>query len=190
MSIPDILKELIPELAKQEDAYFVLNKALYGLKQAPREWPKMVKESYGSVGLKSSTADPNLFVGRGVYIPIFVDDKLIIGPRTTVDVVKKEIMQRWKCKDLGPVDLFVGFQIQRNRAKRSLKIHQEFYISKLLQRLKLENANPVRLLVPAGTVLKPDDDNLLEGDDITVYRQIVGSSWELFTRKATVRNSK
>ena len=35
--------------------------------------------------------------------------------------------------------------------------------------------NPVRLPVPAGTVLKPDDDNLLEGDNITVYRQIVGS---------------
>ena len=52
----------------------------------------MVKEFYGSVELESSTADPNLFVGREVYIPIFVDDKLIIGSRTAVNVVKKEIM--------------------------------------------------------------------------------------------------
>jgi hypothetical protein len=80
---------------------------------------------------------------------------------------------------LRPVELFVGFQIQRNRAERSLKIHQEFYILKLLQRLKLENSNPVWLPVPAGTVLKPNNNNLLEGDDITVYRQIVESLLDL-----------
>ena len=84
-------------------------------------------------------------------------------------------MAKWKCKDLGPADLFEGFQIERNRAKRSIKIYQTFYITKLLQRLKLKNANPVKLPIPAGTVLKPDPDNLLEGDEITVYRQIVGS---------------
>jgi hypothetical protein len=43
----------------------------------------------------------------------------------------------------------------------------------LLERLRMDKSNPVALLIPAGTVLKSDDD-LLKGDDTTVYQQIVG----------------
>jgi hypothetical protein len=39
----------------------------------------------------------------------------------------------------------------------------------------MDKSNPVALSIPAGTVLKSDNDNLLEDNDITVYRQIVGS---------------
>ena len=37
----------------------------------------------------------------------------------------------------------------------------------------MDKSNPVALPIPTGTVLK-SDDNFLEGDDITVYQQIVG----------------
>jgi hypothetical protein len=41
----------------------------------------------------------------------------------------------------------------------------------------MTDANLTSLYIPAGTVLKlVDDDSLLEGDDITIYRQIVGSA--------------
>jgi hypothetical protein len=41
----------------------------------------------------------------------------------------------------------------------------------------MTNANSTSLPIPAGTVLKSvdDDDSLLEGDEITVYRQIIRS---------------
>jgi hypothetical protein len=40
----------------------------------------------------------------------------------------------------------------------------------------MTDANSTSLPILAGTVLKlVDNDSLLEGDDITVYRQIVGS---------------
>ena len=39
----------------------------------------------------------------------------------------------------------------------------------------MDKSNPVALPIPAGTVLKSDND-LLEGGDITVYQQIVGST--------------
>jgi hypothetical protein len=176
MTIPPYLLEMLhPQLLGEDDLYLKLNKSMYGLRQAPREWFIMVKEFFDSVGLSNSQADPNLFSGRGIFLPIFVDDMLTIGPRADVDKVKQEIYKRWKCKDLGPADLFVGFQIERNRKERSLKIHQTFYIKKLLQRLKMESANPVRLPIPAGTVLKSDPENLLIGDDVIVYQQVVGS---------------
>jgi hypothetical protein len=40
----------------------------------------------------------------------------------------------------------------------------------------MTNANSTSLLILAGTVLKlVDDDSLLEGSEITIYRQIIGS---------------
>ena len=40
----------------------------------------------------------------------------------------------------------------------------------------MDNCNPIRLLIPASTILKPDTENPLEHNDTTVYRQIVGST--------------
>jgi len=50
------------------------------------------------------------------------------------------------------------------------------YTKKLLKRLKMDNCNSAKLPIPAGTVLKPDIESLLEYDDATVYRQIIGST--------------
>ena len=83
--------------------------------------------------------------------------------------MKVKILKQWKGKDLKAVDTFVGFQIERDRKERTLKIHQTLYTTMLLERLGMDKSNPVALPIPAGTVLKSTNDNLLEGDDITVY---------------------
>ena len=173
MRVPEFLEQVYPELSL--GAFLKLNKSLYGLKQAPRAWFYIVKKFFQELGLKSSTADPNLFTGHGVFILLFVDDMLIVGKRPQVDAIKAKILKQWKGKDLKAVDTFVGFQIVRNRKERTFKIHQTLYTTKLLERLGMDKSNPVALPIPASTVLKSDND-LLEGDDITVYRQIVGST--------------
>ncbi|KAI0996033.1 hypothetical protein K3495_g12148 [Podosphaera aphanis] len=104
---------------------------------------------------------------------------LIIGPTNKVKAVKSDIMSRWKCKSLGPVDTFVGIQVERNRTRRTLRVHQTAYTTKLLQRLQMEKAIPKDLLLPTGTVLKPITENdpwyILEGEEASLYRQIVDS---------------
>ena len=174
MKVPQFLEQVYLELTL--DAFLKLNKSLYGLKQAPRAWFYMVKKFFHELGLKSSTADPNLFTGHGVSILLFVDDMLIVGKKQQVDTVKAKILKQWKGKDLKAVDTFVGFQIVRNRKERTLTIHQSFYTAKLLERLGMDKSNPVALPIPTGTVLKSTDNDLLEGDDIVVYRQVVGST--------------
>jgi hypothetical protein len=176
MQIPDLLRDFEPDLKGVKDAYLKLNKSLYGLKQAPREWFHMVKKFFESIGLKAANADPNLFTGNEVYILLFVDDMLIAGKRRHLDITKIRILREWKCKDLGPAEVFVGFQIDRDRTNRTLKLHQTMYTKKLLERLKMDNCNPAKLPIPAGTVLKPDIESLLDYDDATVYRQIIGST--------------
>jgi hypothetical protein len=93
-------------------------------------------------------------------------------------------MREWKCKDLGPAKGFVGFQIDRDRTNRTLKLRQTIYTNKLLERLKMNNCNPIRLLIPAGTVLKPDTQNPLEYNEATVYwrrRHLATSLWLYFS---------
>ena len=93
MQIPDLLRDLEPDLKGVKDAYLKLNKSLYGLKQAPREWFHMVKKFFENIGLKSAEADPNLFIGNEVYILLFVDDMLIAGKRRHLDITKTRILR-------------------------------------------------------------------------------------------------
>jgi hypothetical protein len=109
MKVLEFLAKVYPELSKISDAFLKLNKSLYRLKQAPRAWFLIVKKFFQELGLKSSAADPNLFVGHGVSILLFVDDMLIVGKRLQVDQMKVKILKQWKGKDLKAVDTFVGF---------------------------------------------------------------------------------
>jgi hypothetical protein len=50
------------------------------------------------------------------------------------------------------------------------------FIQKLLERIKIINANLISLSILIEIVLKlVNDDSLLEGNKITIYKQIVGS---------------
>jgi hypothetical protein len=180
MEIPDFF-ELIHPGIKRESHYLKLKKALYGLKQAPKLWLDHVVDFFKSVGLRRANCDSNLFVGDGITILLYVDDMLIIGSKAKTAEYKQKIGDKWKIKDLGPAKMFLGFQIERNRSKRTLRLHHEFYVEKLLQRFSLQDANAKDLPAPAGTVLKRVEDNdynfpSLEGDQAMLYRQIVGAT--------------
>ena len=43
------------------------------------------------------------------------------------------------------------------------------YTKKLFKQLKMDNCNLVKLLIPIGTILKPNIESLLKYDDATVY---------------------
>jgi len=43
------------------------------------------------LGLKPGDSDPNLFISKGVYLLLFVDNMLIIGDYKLVDNIKREI---------------------------------------------------------------------------------------------------
>jgi hypothetical protein len=108
---------------------------------------------------------------------------LVVRKRSNVDTAKALIGHKWKCKDLKKAKLFVGFQIDRDRKAKSLKIHQTLYSTKLLERFKIDQLNATNLPVPAGTVLKKqdkyhdltDDAKPLDSLEHQVYQQIVGS---------------
>ena len=109
MQIPNLLRELKPNLKGVKDAYLKLNKSLYSLKQVLREQFYIVKKFFKNIGLKLAEANPNLFIGNKVYILLFVDNILIAGKRQYLNITKTRILREWRCKDLGPTKVFIGF---------------------------------------------------------------------------------
>ena len=112
---------------------------------------------------------------------------LIISNRINIEQAKASIGLKWKCEDLRPTKMFVGFQIERNRPAKSLFIHHALYATKLVERFRMEKSNPTVLPIPAGTVLKlrkeythttddaADELRTLTDTETRIYQQIVGS---------------
>ena len=165
MKVPDYFDLIMPGITK-DTHYLQLMKSLYGLKQAPRAWFELVKKEFHKLGLRAGDSDPNLFIGRGVYILLFVDDMLVIGKRKQVNEIKAKISKLWKCKDLRAANVFVGFQIERDRPNRSLRIHQGVYTSRLLEKLGMANCNPRDLPIAPGTVLLSTEQDIDRYDEV------------------------
>ena len=90
MQVPDYFELIMLGITKHMH-YLQILKSLYGLKQALRAWFQLVKKEFAKLGLYLSSFDPNLFIGRGIYLLLFVDDMLIIGDYKPVDNIKREI---------------------------------------------------------------------------------------------------
>ncbi len=84
---------------------------------------------------------------------------LIISVRPELDIIKVKINNLWKCK-VGPATVFVGFQIVRDRLKHTLRIHQEAYTTRLLNKLRISNYNLRALPITTSTILKSTKYNL------------------------------
>jgi len=69
----------------------------------------MVKKFFKSIGLKSADANPNLFIENKVYILLFINNMLIVGKRQHFNITKIRILREWRCKDLGLIEVFIGF---------------------------------------------------------------------------------
>ena len=159
-----------------------LVKSLYGLKQAPRLWQQDVIKFFKQLGLIPSDADPSLFIREtgndndSIRIMLCVDDMLLAGTKNANERIARKILTHWKGEDLGPVSIFIGFEL--TRIGSSIVLSQKRYIEKLLYKFRMNEANPCSLPIPAGTILQPnpaDQESDLDPLDAYLYRQIDGS---------------
>ena len=84
-------------------------------------------------------------------------------------------MNKYKMTDLGPAQLFLSIQIVRNRAEKTIFLHQTRYIDTVLKRFGMEDVNGVYTPLPAHIRLRETDNDLLNPAGISLYLLIVGS---------------
>ncbi|CAI7891905.1 unnamed protein product [Closterium sp. NIES-53] len=125
-----------------------LRRPVYGLRQAPRERHDTLRTTLAALGFAPSTADPSLFLRTDTslppfYILVYVDD-LVFATADTAGLanVKSELQKRHTCTDLGELRSYLGLQITRDRAQRTITLTQSHMVQQVLQRFDFTYSLP------------------------------------------------
>lgn len=140
-------------------------KTLYGLKQSPHLWQKEFTKAMLELGFISLFSDVCLFKNPDstIYVLVFVDDILIVGPVLEILKQFREILgKRFQLNDVEE-SAFLGLVIKRDRKNRVLRLSQAHYTNKILEDFGMAHCKP------ASTPGRPD--LLLPYDGETSVRQ-------------------
>jgi len=122
---------------------YKLQRALYGLKQAPRAWhDKLQQVLVGKLGYAASTADPNLSIKHSssgsIWVLVYVDDILMAAKQLEqVQQAKADIMGQFKARDMGEASCYLGLEVSRDRAARTLLVSQLSYAEGVLGKFSM-----------------------------------------------------
>src|SRR5680860_201186 len=181
MEVPDGYR------AGREHLVCKLKKALYGLKQAPRMWYLLISRFITeTLGYRASVSDPCLFykrsrTGRLMILFLFVDDFQSNFHREDAaewGEAKACLISRFKTKDMGASTWILGMRIRRDRAKRTITLDQELYVTKALEKYGLRSCKVAATPEVTGPVVVPGstgDAALDQPADHVQYMELVGT---------------
>ncbi|CAI7836551.1 unnamed protein product [Closterium sp. NIES-53] len=163
-----------------------LRRPVYGLRQAPREWHDTLRTTLAALGFSSSTADPSLFLRTDTslppfYILVYVDDLVFATADTeALAHVKSELQKRHTCTDLGELTSYLGLQITRDRACRTITLTQSHLVQQVLQRFGFtwSSAQATPLAIGHSLSALPSDESV---DSSGPYPELVGCLMYLMT---------
>ncbi|CAI7859338.1 unnamed protein product [Closterium sp. NIES-53] len=111
-------------------------------------FPPGTQTTLAALGFAPSTADPSLFLRTDTslltfYILVYIDD-LVFATADTAGLahVKSELQKRHTCTDLGELRSYLGLQITRDRAQRTITVTQSHMVQQVLQRFDFTYSSP------------------------------------------------
>jgi hypothetical protein len=160
----------------------LLHKSLYGLKQAPRNWYKLVSSFIvKELGFAACVSDPCLFYKRSergelIMLFLFVDD-MQIGfdrrDRSEFERIHTALKDRFNITSLGDSKFMLGMRITRDRRARTIKLDQELYVTKALEKFGLQECKPEKTPAVQSTGLNLDRDTT--PTDLKEFQEKVGT---------------
>ncbi|CAI7783114.1 unnamed protein product [Closterium sp. NIES-54] len=167
-------------------ARYVARCFIYGLRQAPREWQDTLRTTLATLGFTPSIVDPSLFLRTDtsllpLYVLVYVDDLVFATADTeALTLVKSELQKRHSCTDLGELHSYLGLQITRDRARRTIILTQSHMMHQVLQRFGFQFSSPQPTPLSTGHSLSaPPSDESVEPSG--PYPALVGYLMYLMT---------
>lgn len=159
-----------------EDKVLRLKKSLYGLKQAPLVWNDKINGVLAKLGFRRNQAEYCLYTRKSeksfVMVALYVDDLLIAGStKEAIDIVKTELMNEFKMKDLGATKKFLGMNIEQTES--GIKLSLRDYIQSLLSEFGMQDCHSEPTPAVVGQDLTSADTGSKDCD-ATRYRSIIG----------------
>ncbi|CAI7879642.1 unnamed protein product [Closterium sp. NIES-53] len=150
------------------------------------EWHDTLRTALAALGFAPSAADPSLFLRTDTslppfYILVYVDNLVFATTDTkALALVKLELQKRHKCTDLGELRNYLGLQITRDRARRTITLTQSHMVHQVLQRFRFRYSSPRSTPLPTGHLLStPPSDESVEPSG--PYPELVGCLMYLMT---------
>ncbi|CAI7736828.1 unnamed protein product [Closterium sp. NIES-53] len=149
-------------------------------------FPSGTQTTLAALGFAPSTADPSLFLCTDTslppfYILVYVDD-LVFATADTAGLahVKSELQKRHTCTDLGELRSYLGLQITRDRAQRTITLTQSHMVQQVLQRFDFTYSSPQATPLPTRHSLSalPSDESV---EPRGPYPELVGCLMYLMT---------
>lgn len=109
---------------------------------------------------------------------VYVDSLLIVGEnQEEINQLKKALTTRFEMTDLGPVTHYLGLCIVRNLEADTMRLTQETYIHKILERFGMRDARRVDTPMAKKDILVHADPNYRADPSTskTWYQQSGGS---------------
>ncbi|CAI7851112.1 unnamed protein product [Closterium sp. NIES-54] len=140
-----------------------LRRPVYGLRQAPREWHDTLRTTRAALGFAPST--PTLFA---------------TADTAGLAHVKSELQKRHTCTDLGELRSYLGLQITRDRARRTITLTQSHMVQQVLQRFGFTYSSPQATPLSTRHSLSalPSDESV---ESSGPYPELVGCLMYLMT---------
>ena len=182
----------------KEDYVCRLNKSMYGLPQAPHCAQQELKKALTADNQFQPTAsDDCIYVRTGVQhekhpsdgsTGAHVDDCVAIGEPDGpgLEAVRTALKKKFKITETINPDVIVGVQVERNRLKQWLKLHQTAYGEGILAENNMTDCkgadNPMDPGTAKAMMLLPTDD-VPDHKVLKAYQTLVGQFiWLLKTR--------
>ncbi|CAI7748705.1 unnamed protein product, partial [Closterium sp. NIES-53] len=162
-----------------------LRRPVYGIRQAPREWHNTLRTTLAALGFAPSTTDPSLFLCTDTSLPpfyvlVYVDDLVFATADTKALTLVKSELQKRHCTDLGELRSYLGLQITRDRARRTIILTQSHMVHQVLQRFgfQFSSPQPTPLSTSHSLSAPPSDDSV---EPSGPYPELVGCLMYLMT---------
>ncbi|CAI7778659.1 unnamed protein product [Closterium sp. NIES-53] len=139
-----------------------------------------------ALGFAPSTADSSIFLHTDTSLPpfyviVYVDGLVFATSDTeALTLVKSELQKRNTCTDLGELRSYLGLQITRDRAWRTITLTQSHMVHQVLQRFSFQFSSPQPTpLSTSHSLSAPPSDESVEPSG--PYPELVGCLMYLMT---------
>ncbi|CAI7888707.1 unnamed protein product [Closterium sp. NIES-53] len=155
-----------------------------------RRPPGFTETTLAALRFAPATADPSLFLRTDTSLPpfyvlVYVDDLVFATADTeALTLVKSELQNSHTCTDLGELHSYLGLQITRDRARRTITLTQSHMVHQVLQRFGFQFSSPQPTPLSTSHLLSaPPSDESVEPSGL--YPELVGCLMYLMTSTRT-----
>ncbi|CAN0502158.1 unnamed protein product, partial [Discosporangium mesarthrocarpum] len=155
-----------------------LLKSLYGCRQSGRNFNLLLVQILSECGFELCEADTcilRLVIDGEVraVMATYVDDLLIAGVLELLPVIKSGIQKYFEIEDLGDMKYYMGCEVHRNRAARTLTVSETGYVKEICKRFNVKVTQELTPYVPSRRLDGHGEDEACAAN--TPYTEAVGS---------------